>query len=405
MRKVLIIIVTLIILAGLTGCEKNFLPIRHEIDDLQLVQVIGIDKSGDDSGRPIITIASKKLTEAGGQENTEGSSEGEKSKAGKARVLTAEGKTVFDAVRNIQTHSAKTVFWSHTDYYLIGEEAAKENIVKYIDFFTRDHELRIEAKIFIVKGATAKEVIEQINLTDYFILDKLDSLSQNIRLLSVSEEMRISDLMRFIDIYHGSARLPCIQLVTREGDGGKKVADIDTCGYAIIADLKLAGFIERDMSRGINLITGHVGSSIVTVKDLSGQDASLEITQSTTEVIPYFEGDELTKITIKSRVKSNLGEVQSQMKITNEETIRYMERQQSEILENEMKSVLEKVLKFKSDCLNICDKIRLKRPLRWHEIEEKWMLILQEVRFDFQVESVIERTYEIRDPTAYRGEE
>jgi len=403
MRKILLSILLLSLISNLTGCDTtNFLPLRKEIDDLQLVQVVGIDKS--EAGSPVISIASQKMAGGGGQQSVS-SSEGNAGNNEKAIILTAEGKTIFDAVRNLQTHSDKTIFWSHSGFYLIGEDAARENIAKYIDFFTRDHELRINAKVYIVKGMTAQELMEQLNTTDYFILDKLDALGKNIKLLSISEEMKVSHLMRFIDIHHGSARVPCLQLVHRQGTGNKQIPDIDSCGYAIISDLKLVGFINRDLSRGINLITNNVGSSIVTVKDLSHQDASLEIIQSKTKVIPHFVGDELKKITIETRVKSNLGEVQSQMKITEADSVNYLEKQQSEILREEIEAVIDQVLEFKSDCLDICDKIRLKRPVKWHKIKNEWMQIVQKVEFDVQVKSVIERTYEIRDPSGYKGKE
>jgi spore germination protein KC len=134
MKKLFTVIILLFSLSNLTGCKAGFLPQRREISDLQLVQVIGADKSVDNPDSSMLTIASKKLTDGGGQDSTGSGGEGRSSKGEKAQVLTSEGKTIFDAARNIQTHSDKTIFWGHTDYYLIGEEAAKESINKYIDF-------------------------------------------------------------------------------------------------------------------------------------------------------------------------------------------------------------------------------------------------------------------------------
>jgi len=389
-------IVFIFLFVNLTGC--NMLPQSKEIGDLQLVQVIGIDKLPDGTDDCMLTIASKNLEIGAGQEssgNVEGSS---KSNGKKALVLTSKGKTLFDAERKLQTHSNKTIFWGHVEYYLIGEEAAKENIVKYIDFFTRDHELRIESKVYIVKGSTAKDLIEKFNEGDFYILDKLEILGRNLELLSNSEEIKVHDLMRFVDIHNESARVPCIYLVDRDGWSEKNVKDIEICGYAIISDLKLAGYIDTSISRGVNLITNTVGSSIVVVKDLKGRDVSLEIVSSNTEVIPYFNGDDLESVTLKTKVISNLGELQSQIGSIDEEMITYMETQQSEILKKEMESALKKVLEYKSDCLEICDRIQLKRPLKWRKIEGQWMQIFPNIRFDIQVESIIQRSYEIREP-------
>jgi len=179
-RRIILAAVPILLLLNLTGCKHSFLPPRKEIDDLQLVQVIGIDKLSYSTNDCMLTVASKNLEVGGSQEQsggTDGSSGGSKSKA---LVLTSTGKTFFDAARNIQTHSNKTIFWGHSQYYLIGEEAAKDNISKYIDFFTRDHELRIDSKVYIVKGSTAKDLIEQFNKSEYYIAEKLDILGKTL---------------------------------------------------------------------------------------------------------------------------------------------------------------------------------------------------------------------------------
>jgi len=404
MKKAIISTALAVLIFSFSGCKKSYLPEQKEIDNLKLVQVVGIDKLPDETDDCMVTIASKNLEE-GGQGSLETTGQSSGSVSPKALVLSAKGKTIFEAVRNIQTHSNKTIFWGHADYYLIGEEAARENIVKYIDFFTRDHELRIESKVYIVKDSTARDLIEQFNQSnDYYIHDKLEILGQNLKLVGYSHEMKVHELMRFIDIHHASARIPCIYLVSR-GTGGKasEVLDIEIYGYAIISNFKLAGFIGTDISRGVNLITNTLESSIVAVKDQAGYDISLEIIDSKTEVIPFFNGDTLESITLKTKVTSNLGEAQSQIDITTEDSISYMEAQQSEILKGEMEKVLEKVKEFKSDCLEICDKIRLKRPLKWRKIEDQWMEIFLNTRIDVQVESNIQRTYDLREPSGYQG--
>ncbi|NLY43295.1 MAG: Ger(x)C family spore germination protein [Clostridiaceae bacterium] len=405
MKKMVILPVLILLIVNSVGCKAKFLPMSTEISDLRLVQVVGVDKSDDNPGYVSITAASKRMPYIGGEESSGDRGGGNESREGKALVLNAEGKTVFEAVRNIQTHGDKRIFWNHIKYYLISEEAARENISKYIDFFTRDHEFRIDAKIYIVKGSTTRELIEQVNKTEYFIVDKLDNLGRNMGLLSISEEMKIPALMRFIDIHHSSTRVPCIELVRRHNDDKRQLLDIDINGYAIFKDLKLVGFIERDISRGVNLITDNMESSIVVVKDFSGQDVSLEITQSNTEIIPHFIGDELVEVTIKTKVKSNLDEIHSQIDVTTEDSFRYMEKQQSEILKNEMEKSLNKVLELESDCLGIGDRIRLREPVKWKKIEDRWMDMWPDIKYNIQVDSLIERTYELKESSGYKRKE
>ena len=141
-------------------------------------------------------------------------------------------------------------------------------------------------------------------------------------------------------------------------------------------------------------------STVVTVKDLNGEDASLEIISSKTEAAPRYARDELTDITLKTKVEGNLWEVQSQAHTIYEENFKHMEVQLSEILENEMRSVLQVVRESESDCLGICDMLRLKDPVKWHKIEDRWMEILSHLNIHVEVESELRRSYELGEPSS-----
>ena len=403
--KKLIISLILILVLSTPGCSFTALPMRREIDDLLLVEVLGLDKSNDGAGNHIITIASRILEQSeGGQTQQDGSGEeGKVSPGGKALITTTQGKTLFDAVRNIQNNTDTSLFWAHTKYLLIGEEAARDNIAKYIDLASRDHEFQLNCRVYVVKGTTAKELMMKFNQSEFYIADKLESLGRSYKLLGTSEELELVELMRFFDIHFGSARIPCIQLVNRESSQGQKAPDIESDGYAIAADLNLVSYIGRDISRGVNLIANKIDSSIVTVKDLTGEDVTLELIFSNTEAIPHFAGDVLEEITLKTTVVSNLGEIQSQVPSIYEENIEYMEAQQSSILENEIKRVLGVVREAESDCLSICDMIRLKNPVKWHKIEDQWINIMQYLKTHVVVESHIKKSYELDEPSGLKG--
>jgi len=404
MRK-LYLIVILFVFIILSGCKPDIiLPRRREIKDLALVRVVGIDKSEEHPNGFMITTASKRLG-PGADAEIMGSGKKNETGQGKSVLLTAEGKTEFEAVRHVQIHSDKQLFWGHVDYFLIGEEAAKENINRIIDFFTRDHEFRIKAKIYIVRGSTAKELMEQINKTEQFIVEKLDSLGQNIKVLSTSEEMKMWELIRFLDVHGSSARVPSIYLSKQQREGTTQNLYVESNGYAILKDFKLVSFIDRDISRGINLITNKLWSSVVVLKDPWGNDVSLEIVSSNTEVIPHFNGDSLEKVTLKTKVISNLDEIQSQIKGIEEDFIQSLEKKEAEILKAEMEKALKKVLEYESDCLGICDRISLSSPLKWQKIKDRWHEIFTQLQYEIQVDAQIERTYELNETSGYAGRE
>ncbi|MGF7186370.1 Ger(x)C family germination protein [Desulfitispora alkaliphila] len=131
-RKKHIILVLLITLIFITGCWN-----RVELSERALVMGTGIDKGEEGTVKVTIQVLQpikKGVPAAGiggdGSENA-------------VWVVTSTGETLFDAARNFVKQSGRTLFWQYNEIIVIGEEAAREGILPLLDFFVRDHELRL----------------------------------------------------------------------------------------------------------------------------------------------------------------------------------------------------------------------------------------------------------------------
>lgn len=194
MRRIIIPAVTIILF--LTGCKDGtLLPQGIEITDMGMVRIMAVDKGKAPDTVKVSIIAGEKEGGSGGGGGSETQGQSPKSQA---VVLTSEGKSVLEAGREFQTYTDKRMFLGHVDFYLIGEEAARENLPKYIDFLSRDDEVRLNSAIFIVEG-DASTILEISNRSNYFLPDRLKSLSTNISLLSFSDKMELLDLVGELD--------------------------------------------------------------------------------------------------------------------------------------------------------------------------------------------------------------
>lgn len=283
MKKLMYIIVILLLFSG---CSPIFFPLPTEIDHLELVRIIALDKSDKNPDEVIITIMFEKSTPVSGSSGT-GSGEtggggtgGGETKGLKGTVLTAEGKTFSSAERNFQTYTDKQIFLGHADFCLIGEEAAKEDITKYLDFISRDHDVRKSSKVYIVAGK-ASDLVVKANSEEYFLPDRLKSMSENVKFLSVSRSINLFDCMSSLDKKNSSLVVPTLKLIERKEDileeSKQRKQDIELVGYSIINHFKLVSFIERPISRGYNIISNSGVSGIIDVKDSSGMAVALEI--------------------------------------------------------------------------------------------------------------------------------
>ncbi|MDF2865745.1 MAG: gerKC4 [Clostridia bacterium] len=189
---------------------KNPINIPGNIEQNYFVLAVGIDKANDGVNKFKLTAIGEKFNATSGDtSSTSGKS---------AEIVTVDGNTMFETVRNFALFKSKSVFWGHIKYILISEEVAKENILDILDFFIRDHELRFDTTIVIVKDTSAESFIRSGEQIKQFTVDLLDGVFHNIGKLSLTYEIRLSDVMQTFNNVYCSAYIPAISMVSRKND-------------------------------------------------------------------------------------------------------------------------------------------------------------------------------------------
>ena len=398
------ITVTMLSILLLTGCrDGQFLPMREEIDELNLIRVIAVDKSEVHNQIKVTVTSQKAAGDSGGQ-----SGEGEASSGNEqVIVLSSMEKTVQAAIRHFQTYTNKHVFWGHSNFYLIGEDAAKEDIVKYLDFFARDHNLRPNSEVYIIYGQ-AGDILERSNLPGFFIADFLESLKENKKYLATSGSMEVLQLMVDLDENRifGIA-VPTLsldgELTKAKGTQHPLTKGVRVEGYAVIKDFKLVGYINQSDSRGYNLIKNEGYKAAFDITDQEGEDVGMEIMGVQTKIIPRVENGQLVGVRIISRIEANIDEVHTKRDIFKEDSLKYLEHQQSEVIKKEMENIVKLAKKLNADFLGIGKAVHQKHPVLWERMKDQWNELFQELDIEIKVESHINRTYDIREPNGYRA--
>ena len=401
MKKLMYIIVILLLFSG---CSPIFFPLPTEIDHLELVRIIALDKSDKNPDEVIITIMFEKTTSdsSSGGRTGSGETDGGETKGLKGTVLTAEGKTFSSAERNFQTYTDKQIFLGHADFCLIGEEAAKEDITKYLDFISRDHDVRKSSKVYIVAGK-ASDLVVKANSEEYFLPDRLKSMSQNVKFLSVSRSINLFDCMSNLDKKNSSLVVPTLKLIERKEDileeSKQRKQDIELVGYSIINHFKLVSFIERPISRGYNIISNSGVSGIIDVKDSSGMAVALEINTVNTKITPKIEGGQLVGVLIITELNTSINEIQSRENVFKKDILSFLEQQASDIIKSEMEAVVKAAQQNNADILSLSESVNMNHPIIWNRIKDNWDSIFPTLKIEVIVNSKIARTYDMREPS------
>lgn len=387
LRKTLLYTVTLLMILSLTGCNIS-IPHTIQIEENAFIQVVGIDKGKEDPKNMRLTMISEKSKGEGEEKPNEGKT---------AEIQSSEGKTLFEATRNLKETYSKNVFWGHLKFVVIGEAVAKEDIISFLDFLIRDHESRLNVKTLVAKDSTAEEIINSGKVSKEFVPDIIEGLCKNISGLSVSKEVRLSDAIIMFDNPYRDAYIPIIKIEKNKSNNENDKTPLKMNGFAVFKGTHLLGYITDGTARGLNWITGNVKSGVIVVKDRTGNTVSLEINDSSSKIESRFT-NALPEVTLHIKVTTNISEQQSKEDIYSESALKEMEKELRDVVKSEVKSILNYAQINNVDIFGIGDEIYHQHPLKWEKIKSDWKRIFPEIKISIDVRSKIARTYQIRQP-------
>lgn len=367
-----------------TACMQH-----TEIDKVIFVRAVALDKS-DKDGKIRITVESESSLPSAGKGETQK----------KASRYHSEGKTIFDANRNFSYFTERDIFWGHTKYIALGERAAREDVLKYLDFFIRNHENRLNVNVAVVRNEDAGEMLE---LSGMEVAHKeMAGIYENAGEVGVSKEILLSEFIEILSSKYSSAYLPCISIVKNTEDMGshQRKSHLSLDGFAVFKGKKLLDFIIDGEARGLNWINGDVESTLIVVKDKKGNNVSLEVIGQEVNVKTSIK-DGMPDIKVKVSVNSNIGELEGQTDVFDKESLLKLEKQQNDIVKGEIESVIAFAKENKVDIFGFGDKIFHQHPVKWDSIKDKWNKIFPEVKIEVEVESKISRVYNIQQPVRY----
>lgn len=389
MKKIYLFIL-LVFSLSFSSCE-NYKIERREIDETMLVSVVGIDVSPE--GKVLITICPKIANASGNGSDIQS----------KSYIINSEGDTLFDAVRTISTVSNTRPFLGNVEHIIIGEDASQKDILKYLDYFSRDHEFRLNIKVFVTKGCNAKDILEQASNSNIILSDYLKGLLSNVDNNSMSSEIELSNLIHKFDNEFLSPYIPCLSLGKRNNTTISQFS-IQLNGYGIFKNSKLIGYLMDKDARGLNWAIGKVKSGVILVKDINGDNIALEITEANSKIIPQFSKEKLS-VLIKIRTSSNIAEIDGKEDIFTKDYFSYLERQQNNIVKSEIKGAMYFSNKNNSDIFDINGAISRKYPIAWESLKKQWTKLFPEIDIKLEVNSKINRSYEIKRPTNSKNKE
>ena len=359
----------------LQGCSGSpvFGDESREIDQLELVETVGFDAAGELTTVTASTAAS-----------------------GEPVLLKNSAVTVSRAVREMQNFTDKQyIFYGHTSHVLIGEAAARQSLLRYLDYLERDSEMRLDTRLYIVEGGTAEEMITAVSNEKETAGDLLASLDRDVELLSESYVFSCGDTAQML-AKRGCALAAAVRLEQADSIlNSESGVTIQSSGYAVIQSGRLLDFLDKELARGVNLLTGRTGGDVIEAPDGTGGIFAARLTGSEAKYAPQFADGTMTGLEIEILLHCNLDELREPLDIFDDRVIEAMEAGVSAVELERIERVLERMRELNCDFCDLQTRARQAAPLRFDRMAEPWETVFPALSFTVTVKTMLERTYDV----------
>jgi germination protein, Ger(x)C family len=363
--------ICLLLIMSLSGCWNS-----RELDTLGIVMGIGIDKPKE-SNKVQVTAQIVKPGEMKSSKKEGGDGSG-----GKAFWnVEGTGETVFSTLRDLTSKSSRKLFFPHNQVLIFGRSLAEEGVQKYVDFFVRDPETRMNVWVLVSQG-TAGEVLD--------VKSELEKVpSNNIAKLikgyagatSQTSAVRLRD---FESRLMSKTTAPIAPFIEISGYGEEKVAMIS--GTAVFKRDKLVGEMDKIEGRGLSWVLGEVKSGIIEVEGSDKNIVGLEIIRASGKIVPEIEGDRI-KIEVNITEEGNIAEQTGSENLAKLPEIAKLEEKESEVIQNEVMAAVKKAQELDADVFGFGDAVHQNYPEQWKDMESNWDDIFPDIEVEVNVEA------------------
>jgi spore germination protein KC len=357
-KRYLAMIITVVITLTVTGCWDY-----SEINEKYVVSGVAIDY--DNFRKKYILTIEVVKPEIKGREATLSS-----------KVVTSEGKTIFEGIRNSIAQFGKRVYWSHAKIIIVSEGIAEKGMYQVLDFMMRDAELRWDIWVLVAKGSSAKDMLKSKSGIQDITAFQINDAMKNDKAINKYPTI---ELWQFADWIYDDTVDPLLPTIYMEGVE-KTVPQV--LGTAVFKEDRLVGYLNAEETINVQIIRNKIKNSVLPIeKDaLSlGADLTLEFFKCKTKLKPAFENDN-TKIVVDIELVANIAEISKDIDLSDEKILQQIKNDSEAYIEKMVENTIKKVQKeLKSDIFGFGRAIKNKDLKLWRVLEPNWPQVFSEM--------------------------
>lgn len=391
MKNKVILIMAGFILITIILSSINVLPTRTEITEIDIANVIGLDIYNEDYEMTIVRNNPKDSVGAQSSGGTQPSGE---------ETISIRRKSYIEDLLASQTISDKYLNISHANYYFIGSESVNSDLKHMVDYLARNYQTRINARVYIVKGDTAKKFLQKVSEEKFKLSDKLDNMEQNFESRGITKSTTVADTIGILLRNKMDGVIPVVKLVNKESekiestkDTTRYLSPFDFDGLAVIQGAKLVGYLGKEETKAFNYIMGDVTDFYISLKDKEAE-IFFGMKNFTTDIAFDISNNKIDKVRLKITYKSSFEEIKSSIDVFTEENTKRYKDMQEQLVKKKIEQIIQKSYKMDVDYLELEDKLHMKHPYKCKKIKNVWEQI-KKAKLEISVQSSLKTTFNV----------
>lgn len=381
MSKLLKITMCILIAMNFSGCWN-----RRELDTLGIVMGVGVDKSIE-PGKIKITA---QIVKPGGIKQQSKGSTGE---TGAFWNVTGTGRTVFSTLRDITSKSSRKLFFPHNQILIFDKKIAEEGMQKYIDFFMRDPETRVDVLVLISENS-AQDILNSITELEKVPASNIVKLVKgNAAATSQTMAVTLRDIIPGFMSKTAGSIVPFIKI---SNDGSNIVPMIS--GNAVLKGDKLVGEMDKKEGRGLMWVLGKVKSGIIEVEDSNNDLVSIEIIDASSKIVPEIKNNNII-MRVNINEEGNISEETGSLNLGKLPQVASLENKINEAIKNEVMAAVKKAQELDTDVFGFGEAVHKKYPKQWKKLKNTWDEEFQNVQVEVHVEGKLRLMGRISKPS------
>ena len=303
-------------------------------------------------------------------------------------VYSGKGTSIYDAIKEIGLISPKQIYIGHLSIVILSEEAAKEGLLKSLDFLLEEPRSKKNFYVALAKDEKAKNILSITTpLTDFPSQTLADNLKSTDYLQGAVVAIDFNTLVYYLINDGIDPSLNGFKIVGDEDDGAKASniktnlpkAYVKLTNLGIFKDDKFIKWTDKNESRGINIMNDSISEFYVETKCKDG-NAVIDIENLETNLTVSKDG----VVTAKVKGAGLINEITCDVDLSKQEEVDKIEKKAEKKIRGFMKDAINVSKENNTDLFGIGLMYYQNYPKKYKKIDD-WYKYFNKLEFKLDV--------------------